>query len=84
MGYSCLVPSSLSFSPSLPSSLATSTQTVEGETHPADAWLGAMAHGTMETYVNSILQITSLSEDASQQLAADIGVDRQTDRQILD
>lgn len=42
-------------------------------THPADAWLGAVAQGTMDTYVNSILQIPSLGEEASQQLAADIG-----------
>ena len=50
----------------------------EAETHPADAWLGAVAQGTMEMYVSSILQIPSLGEEASQQLAADIGVETYT------
>ena len=30
----------------------------EAETRPADAWLGAVAQGTMEMYVSSILQMT--------------------------
>ncbi len=41
--------------------------------HPTDAWLSAVAHGTMETYVKSILEIPKLNDEASQQLATDIG-----------
>ena len=43
------------------------------EDHPSDAWLGAIARGTMETYVQSILQIPSLPPQAALQLATDIG-----------
>ena len=43
------------------------------EDHPSDAWLGAIARGTMETYVQSILLIPSLPPQAALQLATDIG-----------
>ncbi len=43
------------------------------EHHSADKWLFAIAQGTMETYVKSILEIPKLNEEASQQLATDIG-----------
>lgn len=45
----------------------------EGEGHPSDTWLCAVAEGTMETYVNSILQIPSIPEAAAEQLTTDIG-----------
>lgn len=41
--------------------------------HPSEEWLGAIARGTMETYVTSILRIPSLTETAAHQLATDIG-----------
>ena len=44
----------------------------EGEEHPSDAWLGAVARGTMSTYMTNILQIPSLSQQAASQLATDI------------
>ena len=44
----------------------------EGEEHPSDAWLGAVARGTMSTYMTNILQIPSLSQQAATQLATDI------------
>lgn len=44
----------------------------EGEEHPSDAWLGAIARGTMSTYMTNILQIPSLSQQAACQLATDI------------
>lgn len=44
----------------------------EGEEHPSDAWLGAIARGTMSTYMTNILQIPSLSQPAACQLATDI------------
>lgn len=44
----------------------------EGEEHPSDAWLGAIARGTMSTYMTNILQIASLSQQAACQLATDI------------
>ena len=44
----------------------------EGEEHPSDAWLGAIARGTMSTYMTNILQIPSLSQQAASQLATDI------------
>ena len=45
----------------------------DGEGHPSDTWLCAVAEGTMETYANSILQIPSISEAAAEQLTTDIG-----------
>jgi len=45
----------------------------EQEDHPSDSWLGAIARGTMETYVQSILLIRSLPPQAALQLATDIG-----------
>ena len=45
----------------------------EGEGHPSDDWLGAIARGTMETYVRCILEISSLPPAAAEQLATDIG-----------
>ena len=42
------------------------------EEHPSDAWLGAVARGTMSTYMTNILQIPSLSQQAATQLATDI------------
>lgn len=42
------------------------------EEHPSDAWLGAIARGTMSTYMTNILQIPSLSQQAACQLATDI------------
>lgn len=44
----------------------------DGEEHPSDAWLGAIARGTMSTYMTNILQIPSLSQQAAYQLATDI------------
>ena len=44
----------------------------EGEEHPSEAWLGAVARGTMSTYMTNILQISSLSQQAASQLATDI------------
>lgn len=41
--------------------------------HPSDVWISAIARGTMETYVESIMKIPRLTEEASQQLATDIG-----------
>ena len=43
------------------------------EEHPSDAWLGAIARGTMDTYAKNILQIPSLPLQAALQLATDIG-----------
>lgn len=46
---------------------------VEEDWHPSDEWLGAVARGTMETYVDNVLLIPSLSFPAAQQLVTDIG-----------
>ncbi|XP_071798393.1 conserved oligomeric Golgi complex subunit 7-like [Asterias amurensis] len=40
--------------------------------HLADYWLGAIARGTMHTYVEAILKITELTPNATRQLATDI------------
>ena len=45
----------------------------EAEEHPSNTWLGAIARGTMITYVHSILLIPSLPAQAALQLATDIG-----------
>lgn len=45
----------------------------EEYSHPSDVWISAIARGTMETYVESIMKIPRLTEEASQQLATDIG-----------
>ena len=54
------------------------TEVVEGEEgeteeHPSDAWLGAIARGTMDTYAKNILHIPGLPLQAALQLATDIG-----------
>ena len=49
----------------------------EGEPHPSDDWLGAVARGVMVTYTQQILNIPALPPAAAQQLATDIGVCRQ-------
>lgn len=46
----------------------------EGEPHPSDQWLGAVARGTMITYTQHILHIPSLPPLAAHQLATDIGM----------
>lgn len=47
----------------------------EGEPHPSDDWLGAVARGVMVTYAQQILNIpATLPPAAAQQLATDIGV----------
>lgn len=45
----------------------------EGEPHPSDEWLGAVARGAMTTYAQQVLQIASLPPAAARQLATDIG-----------
>ena len=45
----------------------------EGEGHPSDRWLAAIAEGTMATYTDNILLIPSLPPPAAQQLITDIG-----------
>ena len=45
----------------------------EGEGHPSDRWLAAIAEGTMATYTDNILLIPSLPPAAVQQLITDIG-----------
>ena len=47
---------------------------MEGEGHPSDDWLGAVARGTMDTYVQSILRLDPVTPQAAQQLATDIGL----------
>ena len=39
----------------------------------SDMWLDAIARGTMETYVESILKIPRLTDAAALQLSTDIG-----------
>ena len=46
----------------------------EGEAHPSDDWLGAVARGVMATYTQQILNIPALPPPAAQQLATDLGV----------
>ena len=41
--------------------------------HPSEEWLGAIARGTMDTYVTNIFRIPLLTEAAAHQLATDIG-----------
>lgn len=45
----------------------------EGEGHPSDRWLAAIAEGTMATYTDNILLIPSLPPAAAHQLITDIG-----------
>ncbi len=45
----------------------------DDDLHPSEDWLGAIARGTMETYVTNIFRIPSLTETSAHQLAADIG-----------
>ncbi|XP_064395035.1 conserved oligomeric Golgi complex subunit 7-like [Halichondria panicea] len=44
----------------------------DDDLHPSEDWLGAIARGTMETYVTNIFRIPSLTETSAHQLAADI------------
>ena len=44
--------------------------------HLADYWLGAIARGTMHTYVEAILKIQELTPNATRQLATDISKGR--------
>ena len=45
----------------------------EGEGHPSDRWLAAIAEGTMATYTDNILLIPSLPLGSVHQLITDIG-----------
>ena len=45
----------------------------DDDLHPSEDWLGAIARGTMETYVTNIFRIPSLTETSAHQLATDIG-----------
>lgn len=45
----------------------------DDDIHPSEDWLGAIARGTMETYVKIIFRIPTLPETAAHQLATDIG-----------
>lgn len=45
----------------------------DNDVHPSEDWLGAIARGTMDTYVSSVFRIPSLTETAARQLATDIG-----------
>ena len=53
--------------------IVVSSAVEEGEGHPSDRWLAAVAEGTMATYTENILVIPSLPPAAAYQLATDIG-----------